>query len=124
MATTLKPSFNSYGTTVTAQQFSKVQKVILFSLFVGALLMMTQTVYAVNIATLIADATNPLSVALASVDNLTRGTKAIVIVIAFLGALIGASALKNAGAILQFVGVAIFAAIGLPVGLAIAGSVI
>lgn len=56
--------------------------------------------------------------------NMNTGAKALVIIIAFLVALIGLAALRNFAPVIGFIGVALFAAVGLGVGFAIAGAMI
>jgi hypothetical protein len=76
---------------------------------------------AINIATLIADPNNPLASALTTVNNLAPGVKALAVIVGFLVAVVAISLLKQFGAVVVYGGVAIFAAVGLPVALAIAG---
>jgi hypothetical protein len=60
--------------------------------------------------------TGPLTAALTQLGTLTPGVKAIVGVVAFAIALFGLSILRNFGPAVYFVGVCIFAAVGLVVG--------
>ena len=64
----------------------------------------------------------PLTSALTQLGALTPGVKAIVGVVAFAIALFGLSILRNFGPAVYFVGVCIFAAVGLVVGGSIMGA--
>jgi len=66
--------------------------------------------------------TGPLTAALTQIGSLTPGVKAIVGVVAFAIALFGLSILRNFGPAVYFVGVCIFAAVGLVVGGSIMGA--
>lgn len=66
--------------------------------------------------------TGPLTSALTQLGSLTPGVKAIVGVVAFAIALFGLSILRNFGPAVYFVGVCIFAAVGLVVGGSIMGA--
>lgn len=66
--------------------------------------------------------TGPLTSALTQIGSLTPGVKAIVGVVAFAIALFGLSILRNFGPAVYFVGVCIFAAVGLVVGGSIMGA--
>lgn len=66
--------------------------------------------------------TGPLTAALTQLGALTPGVKAIVGVVAFAIALFGLSILRNFGPAVYFVGVCIFAAVGLVVGGSIMGA--
>ncbi len=68
--------------------------------------------------------TGPLTSALTQLGSLTPGVKAIVGVVAFAIALFGLSILRNFGPAVYFVGVCIFAAVGLVVGGAIMGATV
>jgi hypothetical protein len=68
--------------------------------------------------------TGPLTAALTQLGTLTPGVKAIVGVVAFAIALFGLSILRNFGPAVYFVGVCIFAAVGLVVGGSIMGAVV
>ncbi|MGB7988694.1 MAG: hypothetical protein WCF44_04825 [Candidatus Methylophosphatis roskildensis] len=68
--------------------------------------------------------TGPLTSALATIGTLTPGIKAIVGVVGFVVALISLSMLRNMGPVLFFVGLAIFAAVGLVIAGAIMGATI
>lgn len=68
--------------------------------------------------------TGPLISALTQLGSLTPGVKAIVGVVAFAIALFGLSILRNFGPAVYFVGVCIFAAVGLVVGGSIMGATI
>jgi hypothetical protein len=66
----------------------------------------------------------PVSTAIQQFADMNTGLKALVIIIGFLVALIGLAALRNFAPVLGYVGLAIFAAVGLTVAFAIAGAVI
>ncbi len=66
----------------------------------------------------------PLQTAIQQFADMNTGLKALVIIIGFLVALIGLAALRNFAPVLGYVGLAIFAAVGLTVAFAIAGAVI
>ncbi len=68
--------------------------------------------------------TGPLTSALTTIGTLTPAIKAIVAVVAFTVAVISLSMLRNMGPVLMFVGVAIFAAVGLTIAGAIMGATI
>lgn len=68
--------------------------------------------------------TGPLTAALTQLGTLTPGVKAIVGVVAFAIALFGLSILRNFGPAVYFVGVCIFAAVGLVVGGSIMGATV
>ena len=71
-----------------------------------------------------AGVTGPLQSALTQLATLTPGVKALVAFLAFVVALISLAALRSFGPVLSYVGVAIFAAVGLIIGGAIVGAVI
>lgn len=66
----------------------------------------------------------PVQVAVQQFADMNTGLKALVIIIGFLVALIGLAALRNFAPVLGYIGLAIFAAVGLSVAFAIAGAVI
>ncbi len=66
----------------------------------------------------------PLTSALTTIATLTPGIKAIVGVLGFVVAIIMLSALRNMGPVMFYVGLAIFAAVGLPIAGAIMGATI
>jgi hypothetical protein len=68
--------------------------------------------------------TGPLTSALTQLGSLTPGIKAIVGVVAFAIALFGLSILRNFGPAVYFVGVCVFAAVGLVVGGSIMGATV
>lgn len=68
--------------------------------------------------------TGPLTSALTQLADLAPGLKALVGFIGFVVALISLSALRNFGPVLFFVGLAIFAAVGLVIAGAIMGATI
>jgi hypothetical protein len=68
--------------------------------------------------------TGPLSSALTQIAALGPGIKALVGFVGFVVALISLSALRNFGPVLFYVGLAIFAAVGLVIAGAIMGAVV
>ena len=68
--------------------------------------------------------TGPLTSALTQIASLGPGIKALVGFVGFVVALISLSALRNFGPVLFYVGLAIFAAVGLVIAGAIMGAVI
>ena len=68
--------------------------------------------------------TGPLTSALTQIASLGPGIKALVGFVGFVVALISLSALRNFGPVLFYVGLAIFAAVGLVIACAIMGAVI
>ena len=66
----------------------------------------------------------PLGSALNTLGTLTPGVKALVGFISFVVALISLAALRNFGPVLYYIGVAIFATVGLVIAQAIMGAVI
>ncbi len=68
--------------------------------------------------------TGPLTSALAQISALGPGIKALVGFVGFVVALISLSALRNFGPVLFYVGLAIFAAVGLVIAGAIMGAVV
>ena len=68
--------------------------------------------------------TGPLTSALTQIAALGPGIKALVGFVGFVVALISLSALRNFGAVLFYIGLAIFAAVGLVIAGAIMGAVI
>jgi hypothetical protein len=68
--------------------------------------------------------TGPLTSALTQISALGPGIKALVGFVGFVVALISLSALRNFGPVLFYVGLAIFAAVGLVIAGAIMGAVV
>ena len=68
--------------------------------------------------------TGPMTSALAQISALGPGIKALVGFVGFVVALISLSALRNFGPVLFYVGLAIFAAVGLVIAGAIMGAVV
>ena len=68
--------------------------------------------------------TGPLTSALTQISSLGPGIKALVGFVCFVVALISLSALRNFGPVLFYVGLAIFAAVGLVIAGAIMGAVL
>lgn len=68
--------------------------------------------------------TGPMTSALAQIADLAPGIKALVGFLAFVVALVSLSALRNFGPVLSYIGLAIFAAVGLVIAGAIMGAVV
>lgn len=66
----------------------------------------------------------PMATAIQQFADMNTGLKALVIIIGFLVALIGLAALRNFAPVLGYIGLAIFAAVGLTAAFAIAGAMI
>ncbi|TCJ20178.1 hypothetical protein EZJ19_00980 [Parasulfuritortus cantonensis] len=66
----------------------------------------------------------PMQAAIQQFADMNTGLKALVIVIGFLVALIGLAALRNFAPVLGYIGLAIFAAVGLTAGFAVAGAML
>ncbi|MDD5366688.1 MAG: hypothetical protein PHR30_15230 [Gallionellaceae bacterium] len=66
----------------------------------------------------------PMQSAIQQFADMNTGLKALVIIIGFLVALIGLAALRNFAPVLGYIGLAIFAAVGLTAAFAIAGAMI
>jgi hypothetical protein len=79
--------------------------------------------YALDLVTF-AGVSGPLTSALTTLATLEPGAKAIVGFLAFVVALISLTAMRNFGPVIYYVGVAVFAAVGLPIAGAIMGAVI
>ncbi len=94
----------------------------LFLLLVGGLALALPG-FALDLVTF-AGVTGPLSSALTQLGELGPGIKALVGFVGFVVALISLSALRNFGPVLFYVGLAIFAAVGLVIAGAIMGAVI
>jgi hypothetical protein len=98
-------------------------------LWTGALLaaslplLATMPSYAIDLVNLGAIG-GPLGSALNTLGTLTPGVKALVGFISFVVALISLAALRNFGPVLYYIGVAIFATVGLVIAGAIMGAVI
>ena len=87
------------------------------------LLLATAPSHAIDLANLGAIG-GPLGSALTTLGTLTPGVKALVGFISFVVALISLAALRNFGPVLYYIGVAIFATVGLVIAGAIMGAVI
>jgi hypothetical protein len=92
-------------------------------LLASLLLLTTVPSYAIDLANLGAIG-GPLGSALNTLGTLTPGVKALVGFISFVVALISLAALRNFGPVLYYIGVAIFATVGLVIAGAIMGAVI
>lgn len=68
--------------------------------------------------------TGPLSTALKQLASLSDGMKALIGFLAFAVAFVTLAALRNMGAIMMYIGVAIFGAVGLSIGGAILGATV
>jgi hypothetical protein len=86
-------------------------------------LLATMPSYAIDLVNLGAIG-GPLGSALNTLGTLTPGVKALVGFISFVVALISLAALRNFGPVLYYIGVAIFATVGLVIAGAIMGAVI
>ena len=93
------------------------------ALLVACLLLATAPSYAIDLVNLGAIG-GPLGSALTTLGTLTPGVKALVGFISFVVALISLAALRNFGPVLYYIGVAIFATVGLVIAGAIMGAVI
>lgn len=92
-------------------------------LLASLLLLATAPSYAIDLVNL-GSIGGPLGSALNTLGTLTPGVKALVGFISFVVALISLAALRNFGPVLYYVGVAIFATVGLVIAGAIMGAVI
>jgi hypothetical protein len=92
-------------------------------LLASLLLLATMPSYAIDLVNLGAIG-GPLGSALTTLGTLTPGVKALVGFISFVVALISLAALRNFGPVLYYIGVAIFATVGLVIAGAIMGAVI
>ena len=92
-------------------------------LLASLLLLATVPSYAIDLVNLGAIG-GPLGSALNTLGTLTPGVKALVGFISFVVALISLAALRNFGPVLYYIGVAIFATVGLVIAGAIMGAVI
>ena len=92
-------------------------------LLTSLLLLATVPSYAIDLVNLGAIG-GPLGSALNTLGTLTPGVKALVGFISFVVALISLAALRNFGPVLYYIGVAIFATVGLVIAGAIMGAVI
>ncbi|KQP23381.1 hypothetical protein [Pseudorhodoferax sp. Leaf267] len=68
--------------------------------------------------------TGPMTSALTQIAELAPGIKALVAFLSFVVALVSLSALRNFGPVLSYIGLAIFAAVGLIIAGAIMGAVV
>lgn len=107
------------GRTATRQPWLRVGGLLLASL----MLLATVPSHAIDLANLGAIG-GPLGSALNTLGTLTPGVKALVGFISFVVALISLAALRNFGPVLYYIGVAIFATVGLVIAGAIMGAVI
>lgn len=107
------------GHTATRQPWLWAGALLLASL----LLLATVPSYAIDLVNLGAIG-GPLGSALNTLGTLTPGVKALVGFISFVVALISLAALRNFGPVLYYIGVAIFATVGLVIAGAIMGAVI
>lgn len=109
---------------LTARLAAKQSWVWTGALLVACLLSLaTAPSYAIDLVNLGAIG-GPLGSALTTLGTLTPGVKALVGFISFVVALISLAALRNFGPVLYYIGVAIFATVGLVIAGAIMGAVI
>lgn len=83
----------------------------------------TATTYALDLVTF-AGITGPLTAALTQLATLSPGVKALIGFIGFVVALVSLAGLRNFGPVLFYLGLAIFAAVGLVIAGAIMGAVL
>ena len=104
--------------------FAHSKRVVAAALSVVAVAMLAVMATVADALDLVAftGVTGPLTSALTQLGSLTPGIKAIVGVVAFAIALFGLSILRNFSPAVYFVGVCIFAAVGLVVGGSIMGA--
>lgn len=93
------------------------------SVIAFAILLLALPTHALDLVTF-TGITGPLTSALTQIADLAPAIKALVGFVAFVVALISLSALRNFGPVLSFVGLAIFAAVGLVIAGAIMGAVV
>ena len=107
-----------------AMHFAPSKRTVTTALVIAAVAMLGMMATAADALDLVAftGITGPLTAALTQIGSLTPGVKAIVGVVAFAIALFGLSILRNFGPAVYFVGVCIFAAVGLVVGGSIMGA--
>ena len=107
-----------------AMHFALSKRAVTTVLVIAAVAMLGMIATAAEALDLVAftGITGPLTAALTQIGSLTPGVKAIVGVVAFAIALFGLSILRNFGPAVYFVGVCIFAAVGLVVGGSIMGA--
>ena len=109
---------------LTARLADKQSWVWIGALLIACLLLLaTAPSYAIDLVNLGAIG-GPLGSALTTLGTLTPGVKALVGFISFVVALISLAALRNFGPVLYYIGVAIFATVGLVIAGAIMGAVI
>ena len=109
---------------LSARLADKQSWVWIGALLVACLLLLaTAPSYAIDLVNLGAIG-GPLGSALTTLGTLTPGVKALVGFISFVVALISLAALRNFGPVLYYIGVAIFATVGLVIAGAIMGAVI
>ena len=109
---------------LSARLTDKQSWVWIGALLVACLLLLaTAPSYAIDLVNLGAIG-GPLGSALTTLGTLTPGVKALVGFISFVVALISLAALRNFGPVLYYIGVAIFATVGLVIAGAIMGAVI
>ena len=109
---------------LSARLTDKQSWVWIGALLVACLLLLaTAPSYAIDLVNLGAIG-GPLGSALTTLGTLTPGVKALVGFISFVVALISLAALRNFGPVLYYIGVPIFATVGLVIAGAIMGAVI
>lgn len=111
------PTFPTFSVMATVKKYrAPLLLLVIFSLF------LIGSCVALDFESM-ADA-GSMSAALETFNELTPGVKTLVIVIAFFVAMIGLAALRAFGPALSFVGLAVFAAVALPVAGAVTGAVL
>jgi len=120
----LNPSLETSFMHTLAMHFAPSKRTLSTALVIAAVATLGMLATAADALDLVAftGITGPLTAALTQIGSLTPGVKAIVGVVAFAIALFGLSILRNFGPAVYFVGVCIFAAVGLVVGGSIMGA--
>lgn len=117
----LKPSSNPPSSRMTAARKPMTVVALMAMLFVG--LCAAFPGYALDLVAF-TGITGPMTSALTQISSLGPAIKALVGFVGFVVALISLSALRNFGPVLFYVGLAIFAAVGLVIAGAIMGAVL
>jgi hypothetical protein len=119
MATASLPNPHRLASRVARRPFVRAVVLLLLCIGVG-LALPGHAIDLVNFTGI----TGPFTAGLTQIAALAPGIKALVGFVAFVVALISLSALRNFGPVLFFIGLAIFAAVGLVIAGAIMGAVI
>jgi len=117
---------------LTLARFKSLPQVSLRTLGKGGALLLAMVLglavafptHAINLTTLASDTTNPLASALTNLNGLNAGLKGLIAFIGFVVALVSLASLRNMGPVLFFVGLAVFAAVGLTVAASIMGATV